>query len=184
MIDFLVKNKEWLFSGVGVVIMGLIFSVFRNRIFSPKARIATPIVQDISQPLPGNPDQLTPSATPQIKKTNSIELEEIVAALRESPPLQKSDLIKHYIGLTVQWETLLWSAEKSDGDNVLLTLHFGSQNLSLVHCSVLLSDYKELGVMKRNAPITVIGKISKVSTSSADLDNVQLIFDRNSRNTG
>ena len=176
MIDFLVKNKEWLFSGVGVVALGLLFSVLRNRIFRPKSPAPSAIVQDSYEPPPGSPVYLAPSVPAQVKRTNTIELTQITAALEKVPPLQKADLIKYYIGLSVQWEALLWSAEKKDDDNVRVVLDFGSKNTKLVYCSVRLSNYRELGVMERGTPITVIGRISELSATSASLEDVQLFF--------
>ncbi|HEV2680248.1 MAG TPA: hypothetical protein VGV14_07100 [Rhodanobacter sp.] len=183
MIDFLVKNKEWLFSGVGVAVLGLIFRALRNRIFPPKSHASPAIVQDARQPPPDNFAQLAPSTPARITKTNTIELTQIIAALEKAPPLQKADVIKHYVGLSVQWETLLWGADKTDDDNVRVVLDFGPNSTKLVYCSVRLSDYRQLGVMDRGTPITVIGRISEVSALSASLEDVQLFFHGTSNTT-
>lgn len=184
-IDFLNRNKEWLFSGIGVVLLGLILTALRNRIFPVKnhAPSATVTFQEGSSPPQEKLDQLAPSETAQVTKTHTIELSQIASALNKAPPLQKTDLVKHYIGLNVQWETLLWNAERIDDDNVRLVLDFGSANTQLVFCSVRLSDYRELGIMEKGTPITVIGRISEVSTSSATLEDVQLFFHGTSTTT-
>ena len=177
-IDQIDKNKEWLFSGIGVAIGGLILNWIRRRMFpdkqhSPAARV---VAQGSDSPALESRDQSTPPAVASVKKTSGVEFSKILSVLRNAPPLQKADVVKHYVGINVQWETRLWSADKDDKDNVRLSLDVDSKETTLVHCSVRLSDYRELGVMERGAPITVIGKISAISTLWVDLEDVQLFF--------
>jgi hypothetical protein len=179
-LEYLDKNKEWLFSGVGVVVLVYIVSQFWRR-FVPRAKQkegAVVIVQVSNQDasstsVPQSGSQVTPA---HITKVTSIALAEIIAILDKAPPLQKDDVIKHYIGLVVQWETKLFSATKEDGDKVRLSLDFGPKDSHLVYCTVNLSDYRELGILQKGAPITVMGRIKKIELQSATLENVQLFF--------
>jgi len=173
--DYLDKNKEWLFSGGGVVVLGVIVAAFRNRVFPRKKTSTTAVVAtDLDQPQ--KLSELSTYESAQATKTHSGELSEIISTIKKSPSLQQSDVIKHYIGIKVQWEALLFKAEKKDEENVRVVLDFGSKSLHLVYCSVRLSDYRELGVLEQGAPVTVIGRISELSTSSASLEEVQLFF--------
>lgn len=165
-IDYLVNNKEWMFSGIGVVVLGFVLTRLWPRIFHRgEQRSGTVIVIQAGSsersPL-GEPRQ---QYAANITKVAAITLAEIVDALEKAPPLQREDVAKRYEGLIVQWETKLWNAEMIDDDNddeVRLTLDFGPGNTHLVYCNVKLSDYKELGVLPKGSPITVMGKISRV----------------------
>lgn len=180
LLEYLDKNKEWLFSGGGVVTVGYIVSQLWRR-FVPQSepkegavvivQVSTQDASPTSEFQAGN--QVTPA---QITKVTSITLAEIIDTLNKAPPLQKDDIAKHYIGLVVQWEMKLFGAEKEDGDKVRLSLDFGPGDLHLVHCTVNLSDYRELGVLQKGASITVMGRITEIGYKSATLENVQLFF--------
>jgi hypothetical protein len=179
-LEYLDKNKEWLFSGVGVVVLGYIVSQLWRRFVPQSTRKegAVVIVQASNQDasptsVPQSGSQVTPA---HITKVTSIALAEIIVTLDKAPPLQKDDVTKHYIGLVVQWETKLFDATKEDGDKVRLSLDFGPGDSHLVYCTVNLSDYRELGVLQKGAPITVMGRIKKIAHKSATLENVQLFF--------
>ena len=178
--EYLEKNREWLFSGVGVAVVGFALSYLWHRFFPKKSSKdgAVVIVQVTNSGAPSDAmlGRHHGDAPAQITKVASITLAEIVEALDKAPPLQKDDIAKHYSGLIVQWETKLYSAKKDDGDNVRLTLDFGSKNSHLVHCTVRLTDYRELGVLPKGAPITVMGRIKAVEYRSAMLEDVQLFL--------
>jgi hypothetical protein len=176
-LEYLDKNKEWLFSGVGVAFVGYLVARFWPRFF-PRTTPKEVIVQVSDQRLPQTmkPESRNNGTPAQITKITTITLAEIAAALENAPPLQKDDVAKHYKGINVQWETKFFSAEKDDDDNVQLTLDFGPSYTHLVYCTVRLSDYRELGVLPKGAPITVMGRIRKVAHKSATLEDVQLFF--------
>ena len=180
--EYLDKNKEWLFSGIGVLFIGYLATHFRKRLFPQTAQNgnggAVVIVQVSSQQLPQSTNieslnQVTPA---HITKITTITLAEITKALENAPPLQNNELAKHYKGINVQWETKLFNAEKKEDDNVRLSLDFGPRDAHLVYCTVRLSDYRELGVLPKGAPITVMGRIREVERKSATLEDVQLFF--------
>ncbi len=181
-LDYLDKNKEWLFSGGGVVLLGYLATRLA-KIFPKKDadKGTVVIVQAPTQQMSHAPSsELLNLRTPaHITKIASVALPEISAALEKAPPLQKEDVAKHYIGLNVQWETYLFNAEKDENDNVHLTLDFGPRDMHLVYCSVRLSEYRELGVLPKGAPISIVGRIKKVERKSATLDEVQLFFHGN-----
>jgi hypothetical protein len=53
---------------------------------------------------------------------NDVTLEAIAAALDNVPPLQQKAIAAHYVGLRVQWDLNLVSADRLDGDQVRLFL--------------------------------------------------------------
>jgi hypothetical protein len=179
-LEYVNKNKEWLFSGVGVAVIGYVAAHFwgRPNTKSQPAQSAVIIVQTSTQEAQqfNGTEQIDQGAPAHITKISTITLAEILTTLEKAPPLQKNEIAKNYNGLNVQWETKLWSAEKKADELVNLTLDFGPSDMHLVHCSVRLSDYRELGILPKGAPITVIGHIKEIGRQSATLDDVQLFF--------
>lgn len=179
-LDWLDKNKEWLFSGVGVALLGYVGTLIWRR-FHPAAKSkneAVVIVQVSNEQMvyatTSGPRDETPPV--HITKITPITITEITQALEKAPPLQQDSVGQHYIGLNVQWQAQLFGAEKDNDDNVRLTLDFGNANPNLVFCNVRLSEYRELGVLQKGAPITVMGRIRKVAPRSASLEDVRLFF--------
>jgi len=176
-LEYVDKNKEWLFSGIGVATLALVISHFWHRFFpkSHQERGAVVIVQtgqDLAQI--GTIRQKEEPA--QITKVTSISFSEISEALEKLPPLQQEDAAKRYEGIVVQWDTYLFNATMEKGDMVRLALDFGPANTRMVYCKVRLSEYRELGVLPMGAPITVMGRIKEVGKKTATLEEVQLFF--------
>ena len=178
MLDYLDKNKEWLFSGLGVAILGYIGTQLWHRIRpNPRERaiLVVPVADGTAEKT-RRVETTHDSARAKISRITDITIAEIAEALEKAPPLQKDDIAKHYKGLNVQWETQLFGAERHGKDDVELTLDFGSGSSHLVFCKVRLSEYGELGVLPKGAPITVMGRIARVHGKSASLEDVRLFF--------
>lgn len=179
-LDYIIENKEWLFSGVGVAAIGYAAAHFWQQpsLKDQPTQSAVIIVQASNQgsQQPQASERVSQVTPAHITKITSITLVEILTTVERTPPLQKNEVTKNYLGLNVQWETKLWNAEKKTDDLVKLTLDFGPNDLHLVHCSVKLSDYRELGILPKGAPITVLGHIKEIENKSATLEDVQLFF--------
>jgi hypothetical protein len=177
-IDYIVANKEWVFSGIGVLILGSLCGLvwrYVTRRAAPPHHGQVTIVQVLNDRPPQSPPQLSAQIQSPITRISPITMREITKAIENAPPLQREDVAKHYEGITVQWETRLFSAAKKEKDNVRLSLDF-DEGTSLVICTVRLSNYSELGVLPKGAPITVIGRISKVDSKYVELEDTQLLF--------
>jgi hypothetical protein len=180
-IDELLKNKEWIFSGVGVFILGFVGTLIWKRFFLQKeSAVHSPpvlIVQiaEGSKALLENNAIISQSPT-HITAIAPITVQKITEAIDSAPPLQQNDIAKNYIGLHVRWEARLFSAEKGKNDLVRLTLDFSDKTSELVTCSVQLSEYRELGILPKGASITVIGKIKEVKRNPVSLEGVQLLI--------
>lgn len=119
------------------------------------------------------PERLIPT---HITRISSISPQEIYASLDAVPPFQKNGLIKSYEGIYIRWNTRLFSATAQSDDEVRLSLDIDKVTYKGVSCSVKLAEYKELGVMPKGTPITVIGKIKEIDSLSISLDDVHLYF--------
>lgn len=179
-LDYLDQNKEWLFSGGGVVLIGFLGSLFWRRISKEKTKNSGTLV--VVQIPDGTATEavatklLADSRPTHITRLASVTVADMTAALERAPPLQRDEVAKHYEGIAVQWDAQLFSAAKDGEDEVRLTLDFGPGDSNLVSCRVRLSEYRELGVLPKGAPISVIGKIQKVAPRIATLEDVQLFI--------
>lgn len=183
MIDYILANKEWIFSGVGVLIVGSLCGVAYRLLIkraSPPQHGHVTIVQVANHNHVPAPSQVPAQSPSPITRITPITMQEIKDAISEAPPLQRADIIKHYEGITIQWETRLFNATANDKNNVRLALDFPT-GISLVYCDVRLSDYSELGVLPRGAPISVIGRIKQVDATFVTLEDAQLLFHARSK---
>jgi hypothetical protein len=168
-----------LFDGVGaLLIMAVLAGGYRlpmARWRQPKSSQGRAMVstKDNTDAQP-NPERVLPAAN--VTRVSPFTLDEIMTAIRNAPPLQRSDVARRYEGMSVQWDMRLWNAHPGKDDQVRLTLDFGDQVGGLVWCEVILTQYRELGVMQKGAPITVVGRIKSAESAGAELHEVQLFF--------
>ena len=102
MLDYILNNKEWLFSGIGVTVLGLLFIIIRY-FYKKKYLIIKKYVQyaTISQQ----------------------DVYKIMQELEAMPPLHLDDVTKNYIGLNVDWLTKYSFANKKDDDLIRVSLN-------------------------------------------------------------
>ena len=170
MLDYILKNKEWIFSGIGVSTIVLLFLCFKYffRRNNPPNRQNT--LNSTPNPQPGTMVQA--GDIPQD------EVYRIVKEIEEMPPLHVHDVRKNYIGLKVDWLTEYGLAHKRNDDfiQVILTLATKSTLRLGVVCEVKLSEYKQFSILKRGAKIRVVGEIAKFESDFFEISNVRLFF--------
>ena len=181
-LNYITDNKEWLFSGVGVVVLfALVPWVLRlvSRVRSQTGRgtaiqaSANESMEHLDQVAARRTDHLLPSP---LTRLASVTFDQIMEARAAAPPLQQQEVANRYVGLTVQWEMQLFSASKRDNDTVYLSLDFGPRSYGLIRCEVRLADYRELNVLPKGHPISIIGEIAGVDANVVRLSNVQLFI--------
>lgn len=170
--NWLLENKEWIFSGIGLtvfvgisVLIKAVFTKKNSHIDSPEKKTAiqvhhnTETQTDNSQKQPVISD-LTPKA--------------IVKAVTSVPPLQRKDIAKHYQGIRVRWSGSVASIDEVGvGHNAIIVLNsdkFYSRDILFV---VNPSDHKGLSLVDIGQRITVEGDIESVG-HSVKLVNVKL----------
>jgi hypothetical protein len=175
--DYLTKNKKWLFSGFGTLLLGMLIghcSGFFDRFF----KIRDPQEKTVSA-IPTPPQKLSKSPPETISRpvTNlppeTLSTREISEALNMAPVLQQPEIAKSYIGLKVICEGYLMEVTKLDNNNIgisMTTSGFHNANFK-----VNLKDYPRLVLLKRGTPIKVEGIIRKVNMLWIDIDEVKII---------
>ncbi len=165
MIDFIVQNIEWLFSGAGAILLVILIEFFRRR--SRK---------EIEKPPP-----LTPTSI-------QVAFTDIQKMLDDAVPLQQEQLKESFIGIRVDWDTFLASARKEDDDIIRLLLMVRPDETKihkgLVGCRVSLNEYRELGILPSGTRIRVQGEIKEVEVRSVELKDVKLFFHSSSEEEG
>jgi len=178
MLRWVLDNREWLFSGVGlVVILGLwrLVSWYRKR----KNLAATSTQEQSFAAVIEGP----PVKAPEIikdTKIGSLSPDAIMTSIHEAPLLQRPDVVKHYIGVPVTWEGVLTNARKKDPNLIHLLIRVGKGNYS-VFADIIPSQYSGLGLLKYGHPIRVSGTISEISIYII-LSNARIEFELSSPN--
>jgi hypothetical protein len=158
MIDWLVKNRDWVFSGIGVLVLTIGWQ------FIAAWRGNSSSLERVSK---------TESS---LGEPTSLSALEIHSAIGNAPPLQRDAVAKNYAGIRVRWDTLLISATPR-GKEVRLQLRNAdekSQGSPTIWCHVDLGKYPELAVVAARAKIQVVGTIVKAEYFSVDLKAVEL----------
>jgi hypothetical protein len=103
MISFIKKNKEWLFSGVGVVILVSLFSLLRL-IFLPSTN--TPVTERANEPSGPKASQISRSP---------VTLEDIHQVLGDKSltKLQRDEFLNKHKGRLVKWNGIVDSVNQS-----------------------------------------------------------------------
>ena len=163
-LEFLIKNKEWLFSGIGIVLIVGLFSFFRKLINLQKKKSVPYSEPQNLMVITGSPPshaiietKPAPYSPPaDIIPLASLSPSEILNTINEAPLLQQSDVTKHYIGLKIKWEGKLSGAMEVQDD--IVRMHISS-SMETIFFYVNKNDYPGLGLLKSGTKLTVEGTI-------------------------
>ena len=176
MIQFILDNKEWLFSGIGVLFITVIFQVFK---VLRERKIKAEKVEIPLHPS-GSFSAADGAGLIPVPKVNVLNFSEIGNIIKKALPLQRDSVKNSFKGIKVMWDGYLKSATKKYGDIITLRLAPGTElgdRLSTIYCEVSLSDYPELGVMHEGIKIRIGGEIAEVDAmDTVKLINVKLYF--------
>lgn len=110
-----------------------------------------------------------------IESLSQVSFDDIEKAIDSAPPLQREQVANSYVGLKVEWESYLRSADKRDNGEVFLRLAIDKdyKGRSVV-CKVKLDEYRVLGILPKGAHIRVEGEITMANFCDVELSNVRL----------
>lgn len=130
---------------------------------------------DSSQPL--NTTEAKSSETsqhPVIERVSIVTVEEINTALSEAPPLQRDRVAERYTGLHVEWDTKFIGGKIREDEKIQLHLKSVGGREESVWCEVPAAEYRELGILPKNAKIQVSGEITKIASYGIELKDARL----------
>jgi len=166
MLKYLIENKEWIFSGIGVFLLAGGFSIVRLFLSKKKLNKQSNINQ-INEPTTLQEESNVPANTLNV---TDITVKQIINDIHNAPPFQQDSVSQNYNGLKVQWEGRLWEVKKVDFPHKLkktvrVIIHPISDNL---HYSIIfnvnIDKYPDLKITKRDSLISVEGKIINCSS--------------------
>lgn len=174
MFRFILDNKEWIFSGIGVAVIGILITILRRK--STKSPQVVIHVSGTDQTQSEEIQSVDVSPV-SIERISPITFEDISKAINEAPPFQRQQVAKNFVGIRVEWDAFLKGAYGDKDDMVRLRLTTNKKMpLDTIHCKVPLSQYSELGVLPEGTRIRIQGKIEEADTYDVSLADVRLFF--------
>ena len=163
-LEFLIKNKEWLFSGIGVAIIIGLLSQFKKFFNKKKKGLTTngpkeAIINNAELPLSFNKKSELFKNLKHIISPESLSPNEIYKDIKSVPLLQQQELIKHYIGIKVIWDGKLFDINRIDDNVVRIGLDC---NEKIIFFKVNEKDYSGLGLLKTETLMKVEGIIEEI----------------------
>lgn len=169
MIKYILNNKEWIFSGIGV----LFFSGFIILI-----RYLIPKIKKFFTPANDVITEDSEIENNQKSDISQFDVPSIMKSFDDVPPVQLEENLKKFVGLNINWTATYSSAYKKTEDSVRISLDLNVNSFRPITlwCEVNLSEYNQLNILKKNTQIRIIGEIAKFEVYHIELSNVTLIF--------
>ncbi len=154
MIEWIIKNKEWLFSGVAIFILSSLIGVIVWLV-----KRAARKRSDLSQTDPSSND-----------KHYKLRLspKDIFEDIESIPPFQWSEAEKYYEGLKVEWLAQLKSVLRAGNGKCAIYL-IPHDTVKIISCVVDIGLYPELKIAKRGAELWICGRIKYVDAVSGEI---------------
>jgi hypothetical protein len=169
MIEWIWNNREWLFSGLGVFIIGgAIAAIYRHFKKSPPQQIVQVILPQTSVKEDKTIAQVTPA--------------QIFDEMQKLPILQQQQFREHYKGLRVSWRGKLsyicTSRINDDHYTVIFRMPStsGASDMYSVTFDIPQSKYPGLGLLHEGSFIDVTGSIERLDVFDVHLTDVDLSF--------
>jgi hypothetical protein len=131
-VDWLLKNKEWLFSGGGLMSLSLIWRMIANN-FTGRSKAAQP--QLATAPSVHTAQTIVlDSSTNIVQHLGSRHIEtqpsgdEIARIVSNAPTFQRSQVGTNYVGLVVSWPVTFFDLYSLDGTVCKLILAYGVES--------------------------------------------------------
>jgi hypothetical protein len=155
-LDYIQRNKEWIFSGVGISIIGAVFALGRHLL----SRKRPNPVQDPSTAVQHAIEKTT-------RASPGLSVERIVEEIHSAPPYQKEAVAKSFNGIHVDWKGTIWDVENplfgEPGSNEVEVHLRTGESLHQILFTASVDKYPELKILKRGEQIGVSGTIKASS---------------------
>jgi hypothetical protein len=184
MLDFIIQNKEWLFSGAGISALTVVVLVIKHIASRRRRNLppALPKIETAARPievLPQNSvsENYVADSPPYLPKPTPIEIEQ---EIEKVTPFQKKASEQSYTGLRIRWETRLLLAHPREKDSVSLGCRYeGYSRLVLIETS--LDEYPFLKVASKGQRVVVYGKITGIDPNGPMIKADKLEFPEEER---
>jgi len=172
MLDYLLENKEWIFSGIGIFLLagtGAVLKYILPKIKGKKENANVSVSEMTKKISSGLNKRIESAHSTQSENIVDITVKEIIDEIQNMPPFQQASAGKNYNGIKVQWEGRLWNVEKSHRSNKNIVRVDIKPHPNDLHYTIFLyvdiEKFPELKVAKRDYTIKVKGKIIDCSSA-------------------
>ncbi len=164
MIEWILDNKEWLFSGIGVFVLStFVWFMKRN---SSNSNTATPPVQP----------PLEATLAPAVEHPpNTPTISDIFEDIRSRPSYQQDQAKKDYLGLRIRFSGQLSQVSKGDASLVTVFMKDPDDTYLSIIFDVDINDFPEFKTMHSGTPFTVEGALTRLEPMSTQMKDIQII---------
>lgn len=137
-----------------------------------QAQIVVRLVNGAPESVTANTTEISPASVERIAQ---LSYSKIMDTINAAPPMQQESVRKSFIGIQIQWDASFYNGSEESDDKFKVWLQTADEMIGLISCEVSATDYPELKVLSKGAPIRIIGKISKIlEISVVELTDVRL----------
>ena len=197
MLRYIRDNKQWIFSGIGVFVIGLIASGIyhfsgprtsnqdaANVERAPRLDADLNKPTHLAVPTPEMSPKPRETTTPTIREAKMTEPTpmQIRDALSKLTTLQQEDVVRVYKGIRVEWELDFHSASRSDETrsdiiDIAFNLPGDASSRPTIWCwAVKFARYPEFKAMTPGRRVRVTGVIGHVDSGRIDIERVSFVF--------
>lgn len=157
MLEFIVKNKEWLFSGIGVTLLGA-FVVIGKWLYKRSNYKKQPINTESSK----LKSQGSNESNEYYEHPTAKEIDDQISIL---PPFQQVGAEKNYIGLRIKWKVRVSLIFPGIGNSASISCNDTSGYFRYIHIKVSLSEYPRFKSMSEKEAFWIYGEITGMEAS-------------------
>lgn len=172
MVDWIIENKSWLFSGLGIAVISGVLLLVRRILWKVRENSADSGGLNDRESSGGSSEVLDATHQHEDKKDGYLLNplpEEIFKDIESRPPFQRNEAEKHYEGLKVKrWAVALrFVFEPHDGK---CQIHLRPRgNGKIVSCLVDIHRYPEVKIADEKTRLWISGRIKYVDSESGEI---------------
>jgi hypothetical protein len=171
MIEWIIRNKEWLFSGAGLAIAIAVVGVLRRVMQREAGTRLLPVVEP-SRQFPASRESLVPTTSAALPMT----LDAIYKDINSRPPFQREDAERSYLGVRLRYTGCLSSAKRrGKRKHIDIVLHANDSRRSRIFLALDEDTYPEVKVMTEGTVLTVEGRVTDLSYDALSLEEARII---------
>lgn len=179
MMNFLEQNYEWIFSGIGVLVISAIYSflIKKKKKRSGQINLQNVNIKDnadtniqIANNLVNNNIVVQPASNPPIEAIIMYDKEpiEIIKTVDNTPPFQRNAVEASFSGLFVNWVVIFHDVLSKEGNIVTVMTNY-KQQYPWIYFKVDIEKYPIFKVAREHEEFIITGRILKVSGHDIDL---------------
>lgn len=176
MLEYIIKNKEWLFSGLGISVLTVLFLIFRHIIEKRKQLKIVPAHPNHKST--GTINDKTQRHSPSYSQEYSAHPTpiEIAQSIKNLPPFQQNTAEENFVGIKICWELTLSLVHKR-GENIVILMCESKGYSRYVGVEASINEYPQIRVINEGQRLKVFGQITDIEASGPQVKAHRLEFE-------